>query len=80
MDLCLAWDASSGRLDLAIQDDGRGFAPAAIEDLTSQGHFGLAGIRERVALIGGEWRLESAPGQGTTVRVTWRGDGTGRPL
>jgi signal transduction histidine kinase len=78
VDLRLAWDASSGRLDLAIQDDGRGFAPAAIEDLTSQGHFGLAGLRERVALIGGEWRLESAPGQGTTVRVAWQKNGTGK--
>lgn len=73
VDLRLAWDAGSGRLDLAVQDDGSGFAPAAIENLTGQGHFGLAGIRERVALIGGEWRLESAPGQGTTVRVTWPG-------
>ena len=66
MDLRLAWDADSDRLDLAVQDDGRGFTPAAIEDLAGQGHFGLAGIRERVALIGGQWRLESAPGQGTS--------------
>jgi signal transduction histidine kinase len=70
--LCLAWDAVCGRLDLAVQDDGCGFTLSAVENLTSQGHFGLAGIRERVALIGGEWRLESAPGQGTVVRVTWQ--------
>lgn len=72
VDLCLTWDASSGRLDLAVQDDGCGFTPAAIEELAGQGHFGLAGIRERAALIGGEWRLDSAPGQGTTVCVTWQ--------
>ena len=78
--LGVAWDASSGRLDMAIQDDGRGFTPAAIEDLTGQGHFGLAGLRERIALIGGEWRLESSPGQGTTVRVTWQGNGAGKSL
>lgn len=74
VDLSLAWDAGRDLLDLAVQDDGCGFTPAAIEDLTGQGHFGLAGIRERAALIGGEWRLESSPGQGTTVRVIWQGD------
>ncbi len=72
VDLCLTWDASSGRLDLAVQDDGCGFTPAAIEELAGQGHFGLAGIRERAALIGGEWRLDTVPGQGTTVCVTWQ--------
>ena len=40
--------------------------------LTRQGHFGLVGMRERVELIGGQFVLESAPGRGTTVRVTWR--------
>ena len=80
VDLRLAWDADSDRLDLAVQDDGHGFIPAAIEDLAGQGHFGLAGIRERVALIGGQWRLEAAPGQGTTVRVIWQGDSAGQPL
>lgn len=72
VNLTLAWDADSGRLDLAVQDDGCGFTPTAIEELAGQGHFGLAGIRERAALIGGEWRLQSAPGQGTTVRVSWQ--------
>ena len=78
--LCLTWDPSSGRLDLTVQDDGCGFTPAAIEDLTGQGHFGLAGIRERAALIGGEWRLESAPGQGTAVRVAWQRNSAGSSL
>lgn len=70
--LHLAWDAGSGRLELEVRDDGCGFTPEAIEELAGQGHFGLAGIRERAALIGGEWRLESAPGQGTAVGVVWQ--------
>lgn len=78
VDLRLAWDEENGRLDLTLQDDGRGFTPAAIEDLTSQGHFGLAGIRERVALIGGAWRLDTAPGQGTTLHVVWPADRAGQ--
>jgi signal transduction histidine kinase len=78
VNLRLVWDTDSDRLDLTVQDDGHGFAPAAIEDLAGQGHFGLAGIRERVALIGGQWRLESAPGQGTVLNVSWRADGAGQ--
>jgi two-component system NarL family sensor kinase len=68
---CLAWD--DGRLELAIEDDGHGFAvPEALCDLTAAGHFGLVGMQERVDLIGGELAIDSAPGQGTTVRVVWR--------
>ncbi len=59
-----------GGLVLSIADDGRGFAvPDDFTDLAAVGHFGLAGIEERVALIGGSWCVASSPGQGTTVRV-----------
>ncbi len=65
-----AWEGS--HLHLTVQDDGRGFVvPAALHDLASQGHFGLAGMQERVELIGGTLAVESAAGQGTTVRVAW---------
>lgn len=47
-----------------IRDDGRGFDPSE----TSQG-FGLTGMRERVALAGGELELSSSPGRGTTIRA-----------
>ena len=57
-------------LALTIRDDGRGFdVPDDLHDLTAQGHFGLAGMAERAALIGGQWTVESAPGQGTTLRL-----------
>jgi signal transduction histidine kinase len=70
--LCLAWQ--DARLSLTIQDDGQGFAvPATLRSLTDQGHFGLVGMQERVNLIGGTLRLESAPGRGTTMRVIWQG-------
>ncbi|MBI4771837.1 MAG: hypothetical protein HY784_15845 [Chloroflexi bacterium] len=59
-------------LSMTIEDDGRGFAmPGDIGDLTAQGHFGLVGLRERVNLIGGTLSLQSAPGQGTRIRVEW---------
>lgn len=63
----------ASRLTLTIQDDGRGFVvPTAAYDLAAQDHFGLVSMQERVNLIGGAWTIESAPGQGTTVRVVWQ--------
>ena len=47
-----------------VEDDGRGFDPAA-----PTGRFGLAGIRERVELLGGHLRIESTPDAGTAVVV-----------
>jgi len=49
---------------LSVRDDGGGFDPAA----ASEG-FGLLGMNERVALLGGELRIDSAPGRGTTVNA-----------
>jgi signal transduction histidine kinase len=37
--------------------------------LLGEGHFGLAGMRERVEMAGGRFRIDSRPGQGTTVAV-----------
>lgn len=52
-------------LQLSISDDGVGFDPAH----TRSGSFGLVGMRERVAMLGGRLRLDSTPGQGTTLYV-----------
>lgn len=56
----------TGHLRMVIQDNGRGFDP---QSPRSTG-IGLIGMRERVAAVGGELRITSAPGQGTTVCVT----------
>jgi two-component system, NarL family, sensor histidine kinase DevS len=50
---------------LMVRDDGDGFDPGAKTD-----GFGLLGMRERVELLGGKLRLDSAPGSGTTVHVS----------
>lgn len=52
-------------IQLFITDDGRGF------DTNNHPHdcFGLIGINERVNLLGGTLRLESAPGEGTRLEV-----------
>jgi two-component system NarL family sensor kinase len=61
--------AENGSVRLRINDDGVGFDPGEAARLLSEGHFGLAGMRERVELVGGQLRIESVPGRGTTVAV-----------
>jgi signal transduction histidine kinase len=46
-----------------VEDDGSGFDPAR----TGPDALGLAGMRERLALVGGRLRVESASGSGTTL-------------
>lgn len=50
-----------------VKDDGTGFDLAASGK--SPGHFGLAGMRERVERLGGKLIVESKSGQGTSVRA-----------
>ena len=59
------------QLFLEIRDNGKGFQVPA--DMTSQmlgGHFGLVGMKERVKAIGGDLRIYSQPGEGTSVEIT----------
>jgi signal transduction histidine kinase len=49
-----------------IEDDGRGFDPAASRD----GGLGLLGMRERVELLDGSFQVEAEPGRGTTLIVS----------
>ncbi len=58
---------ADGRLKMRIEDDGIGFRVK--EALAKTGSYGLAGMRERVALSGGRFRLSSRPGRGTRVLV-----------
>jgi signal transduction histidine kinase len=60
----LTCDASAVRVRVA--DDGHGFDPARVP----AEHYGLEGIRQRSRLLGGEPRISSAPGAGTTIEVT----------
>jgi signal transduction histidine kinase len=55
---------AASTVTVRVRDDGVGFDPR----LPSSG-FGLIGMRERTALLGGSLRIDSSPGEGTTVRV-----------
>jgi two-component system, NarL family, sensor histidine kinase UhpB len=56
-------------LRLVVEDNGCGFdaASSTVPRGTRNGGLGLAGMRERLSLIGGEFEVESSIGAGTTV-------------
>jgi PAS domain S-box-containing protein len=66
-EVSVALRADDGQMRLTIADNGSGFAPGAVGD--GGGHFGLQVMRQRAARIGGEIRVESAPGEGTCVEM-----------
>ena len=51
---------------LRVCDDGRGFDPVAIRKRS----FGLAGMKERVSMLGGTLDIVSSPGGGTSIEAT----------
>jgi signal transduction histidine kinase len=56
------------RLRLEVQDWGCGFALAQVLAGAGPGErIGLRGMRERVALLGGQWSVQSSPGNGALV-------------
>jgi signal transduction histidine kinase len=52
-----------GAVAVVVEDDGRGFDPTVSDD----NGIGLIGMRERIELLGGRLRIESAEGSGTTI-------------
>jgi PAS domain S-box-containing protein len=64
-----SFDAEETHLE--VTDNGKGFAvPDNWIEFVRQEHYGLAGAAERVNALGGVFKVESKPGNSTTVRVT----------
>lgn len=59
------FSAGGGAIELLVSDAGRGFEPR----MPTRG-FGLVNLRNRIESLGGSVEITSAPGQGTTCRVT----------
>ena len=55
-----------GKILLTIQDNGQGFDVSTVRR-----GLGLSTMRERAQLSGGSFVIESAVGEGTTIRVSW---------
>ena len=57
-------------LEIDVADDGHGFETEQWGEAgVRPGHFGLLGMRERVAFLGGLCKVQSKPGEGTTIRI-----------
>jgi signal transduction histidine kinase len=56
-------------LCLKIKDNGKSFQTQRVMHSKQNSHLGLLGMRERLEMIGGSFSVESAPGNGTTVRA-----------
>lgn len=55
---------------MSISDNGKGFeVPAALSNFSGMGKLGLAGMRERIQLLGGTLSVQSTLGKGTTIVV-----------
>jgi signal transduction histidine kinase/ligand-binding sensor domain-containing protein len=58
-----------GALWMVVTDDGAGFDESQVSRAREQGHFGLLGLRERVARLAGTLSVESGPGEGTELHI-----------
>jgi two-component system, NarL family, sensor histidine kinase UhpB len=57
-------------LEVLVEDDGQGFATPE-GNLLLEGHLGLAGMRERVALAGGEMKVSSQKNSGSRLEFNF---------
>jgi len=55
---------------MEINDNGKSFDVKKALHGTKVNRLGLVGMRERVEMVGGAFKIASAPGKGTTIRVT----------
>jgi two-component system, NarL family, sensor kinase len=68
--ISLSLTVEDDELTLVVQDDGRGFDPDNVAQVVQEGHFGLAGMSERVKLLGGTLCISSEPEAGTCIAVS----------
>jgi nitrate/nitrite-specific signal transduction histidine kinase len=54
---------------LRVRDDGQGIDPEVLANQGREGHYGLRGMTERAALIGGKLAVWSEVGAGTEVEL-----------
>ncbi|WP_374015185.1 ATP-binding protein [Massilia sp. BJB1822] len=57
------------RFTLVVRDNGRGISPQILQAGAKEGHWGMAGMRERAQRSGGTLAIESIPGGGTSVTL-----------
>lgn len=66
--------SENGGIHFEVADDGHGFDPQATVSADEHSGFGLAGMRERAELSGGQFHIRSRRGAGTSIIVIWPED------
>lgn len=56
-------------ISLIIQDNGKGFSLAKLNEVGRTGHLGLIQMEERIKKVGGKFRVISQPGKGTEIII-----------
>ena len=54
---------------MSVRDDGHGMEEETMRRQPPPGHFGLPGMRERAAIVGGRLEVRSAIGSGTEIEL-----------
>ena len=67
-EIAVGYDAR--HLAIRMWDDGRGMSAQVMANARKEGHFGMVGMRERAARIGGSLTISSVDGGGTEVLLT----------
>jgi two-component system, NarL family, sensor kinase len=65
----LSVERDDGLVRLRVDDDGRGFDPERVAQRRAGGHMGLSLLHDLAESAGGDLRIESAPGRGTSVEL-----------
>jgi signal transduction histidine kinase len=68
----LSLQKKEGRIELTVQDHGRGFdTDVVLSQKSYEKGLGLSGMKERTHLSGGSFSIESTKGVGTIIRSSW---------
>ena len=54
-------------MSMKISDDGKSFPVQTVLLARASQRLGLLGMRERLEMVGGRFKVESVPGKGTTI-------------
>lgn len=65
----IAGERRDGQVRISVHDDGCGFDPGNVPG-PDEGHFGLAGVRERLKAFRGRLSISSRPGHGTRALIS----------
>ncbi|MFH1216106.1 MAG: PAS domain S-box protein [Pseudomonadota bacterium] len=63
------FERKNSGVELLVRDDGRGFEGNSLPTEENRSGWGIVSMRERVEALGGNFSVQSVPGQGTTVTV-----------